>query len=339
MPDVAGPPVPPGPPDRIMKRLKEGYCLRDCDLDMLNEHGAIAAQLEMSNPDFARDARKWRADWQAAERADAMRDLLAAKKNTYDAVQKKREQDAKAMREAREAREEARRREREAYWQAELDKKNAALRERAEQERRDLVEAAIREALVKESRFTNEATIPFDRSCPVANPDAKDNPGPGHYEPPPLVQRVANFDYHDTDLPRKNLERETSPGPAAYNPPAPTIQGGSFAPRGKTQGEFKGRQRPPAETPGPGPGAFNLRMPRKPGGKISRYLTGRYAPERPSEMTPGPCDYDVDKNSPAGRSQLPYQGATLGARTNLPSQVALLEETRRPGPGTPALSP
>ena len=88
MPDVAGPPVPPGPPDRIMKRLKEGYCLRDCDLDMLNEHGAIAAQLEMSNPDFARDARKWRADWQAAERADAMRDLLAAKKNTYDAVQK-----------------------------------------------------------------------------------------------------------------------------------------------------------------------------------------------------------------------------------------------------------
>ena len=101
--------MPPGPPDRIMKRLKEGYCLRDCDLDMLNEHGAIAAQLEMSNPDFARDARKWRADWQAAERADAMRDLLAAKKNTYDAVQKKREQDAKAMREAREAREEVRR--------------------------------------------------------------------------------------------------------------------------------------------------------------------------------------------------------------------------------------
>ena len=143
MPDVAGPPVPPGPPDRIMKRLKEGYCLRDCDLDMLNEHGAIAAQLEMSNPDFARDARKWRADWQAAERADAMRDLLAAKKNTYDAVQKKREQDAKAMREAREAREEARRREREAYWQAELDKKNAALRERAEQERRDLVEQLL----------------------------------------------------------------------------------------------------------------------------------------------------------------------------------------------------
>jgi len=229
MPDVNGPPVPPGPPDRIMKRLKEGYCLRDHEIEMLNEHGAIAAQLEMCDPDFARGARKWRADWQNAERAEAMRNMLAAKNNTYDSVQKRRDQEAKAKKDAHDAREAARRLERDNYWQAEEDKKNAALREVARQERCNLVEAAIREALVKESRFSNEANISIERSLPVANPDALDNPGPGAYDPKPPEPRVACFDHHDTDLPRKDLEREASPGPAAYYPPGPKIQGGSFA--------------------------------------------------------------------------------------------------------------
>jgi len=104
----------------------------------------------------------------------------------------------------------------------------------------------------------------------------------------------------------------------------------------QAQTEFKGReQRPPADTPGPGPGAFNLKLPRKPGCKISKYLTGRHALERPADKTPGPCSYEVDKDT----SQLAYKGATLGARTNLPSQVALLEETRKPGPGHYDLPP
>ena len=101
MPDVNGPAVPPGPPDRLMKRLKEGYVLRDHEIEMLNEHGAIAAQLEMSDPNFARGARKWRAEWQGAERAEAMRNLLAAKKNTSDTVQKRRDQDMRDMKQAR----------------------------------------------------------------------------------------------------------------------------------------------------------------------------------------------------------------------------------------------
>mgnify|MGYP001208872572 CR=1 FL=1 len=229
MPDVNGPAVPPGPPDRLMKRLKEGYVLRDHEIEMLNEHGAIAAQLEMSDPNFARGARKWRAEWQGAERAEAMRNLLAAKKNTSDTVQKRRDQDAKAMKDARDAREAARRLERDNHWQAEEDKKNAALQEIAQLERRNLVEAAIREALVKESRFSNEATISIDRACPVSNPDAKDNPGPGAYDPKPPEPRVACFDHHDTALPRKELHREASPGPAAYYPPAPKTTTWSFA--------------------------------------------------------------------------------------------------------------
>ena len=212
-----------------MKRMKEGYCLRDHEIAMLNEHGAIAAQLEMSDPNFARGARKWRADWQGAERAEAMRNLLAAKKNTSDTVQKRRDQDAKAMKDARDAREAARRLERDNHWQAGEDKKNAALREIAQLERRNLVEAAIREALVKESRFSNEATISIDRACPVSNPDAKDNPGPGAYDPKPPDPRVACFDHHDTALPRKELHREASPGPAAYYPPAPKTTTWSFA--------------------------------------------------------------------------------------------------------------
>ena len=91
------------------------------------------------------------------------------------------------------------------------------------------MEATIREALVKESRFSNEATISIDRSCPVGNPDAKDNPGPGAYDPKPPEPRVACFDHHDTAEPRKTLHHEASPAPLPrrYLGPRP----GTWAPK------------------------------------------------------------------------------------------------------------
>ena len=102
-------PVAPSPPERLLQRLKDGYCLRDSEILMLNERGAQAARLEKYDPNFAREARKWRAERQEAERKEAVVDGLACKKKASDVVQKRRDQDTKALKEERVAREAARR--------------------------------------------------------------------------------------------------------------------------------------------------------------------------------------------------------------------------------------
>eukprot|EP00967_Tisochrysis_lutea_P136601 scaffold243899_cov37-Tisochrysis_lutea.AAC.1 len=54
--------IEPAPPDNVLRRLEEGYCLVEHELDQLRSDASAAKELEAVNPDFAREAKQWRAD-------------------------------------------------------------------------------------------------------------------------------------------------------------------------------------------------------------------------------------------------------------------------------------
>jgi hypothetical protein len=264
-------------PDKLWQRVKEGYCLTDAELLQLNEQGARAAQLEQFDPNFARAARKWRAERQEAERIEGLRKELAEKKKVHQKTEARREADKKAMKDERDARDDERRRIREAHFAEKERRRQVELARLAEQERRALVRATIREALVEEARISHAEGAP--RSLFNVSAEAAERPGPGSYDPPPLIVRVATFGYHDTEPPRVARDPYGGPGPAAYDIPKPRIEGGKIG---------GAPARPPAETASPGPAAYTPKLERKPGGRISKYNVKSDVDVRPPATPPSP---------------------------------------------------
>tara|TARA_B110001452_G_scaffold186772_1_gene157219 strand:+ start:871 stop:2262 length:1392 start_codon:yes stop_codon:yes gene_type:complete len=319
MPSLFEPTIGPGPPEKLMQRLREGYVLTTDEMEQLNRTGEEAARLEYSDPNFARAARKWRAEHQEQARLDEMRKMLAAKKNAENKQDAARARDIKARREEREAREEQLRQQRDAHFREEEEKRQALADEIALSQRRAMVRETIKQALVKQSQ--KEATSAINRDALFnTKRTSDDTPGPGHYEQYQLPVRAASFEHHNVQPVRRPLPPR--PGPGSYDPKIPTTATYSFGVK---------HVPPPVGHDSPGPAAYCPQVRLKPGGTISKHTANSYLDKATehSALVPGPGSYDPDDNSRWGS-----KSASLYGRNPGQEEMALREAAQAPGPGS-----
>lgn len=317
-------PVTPGPPESLMKRLREGYVLTAEEHDRLNEAGAQAAQLEYRDPNFARASRKWRAEHQEEQRLESMRKEQKAKKEAEKQAQARRDREAQARREEREAREEKGRQQRGAHFREMEEKRQHALEQMALTDRRSMVRETIRDALVSQSRL--DATASAGRSM-FNGRTSLDNPGPGTYDPKLPPVRAASFEKHHTAESRASKGEE--PGPGSYDPKLPPTVRWSFG----------GPRPPPSQSASPGPAAYSPKLAERPGGVISKH-TVKSDTDRAIDVAravPGPGTYDPERSEKG--SQLISKSASLYGRTAQAADHALRHSSHAPGPGAYDLPP
>lgn len=319
MPSLFEPTVGPGPPEKLMQRLREGYVLTTDEMEQLNRTGEEAARLEYSDPNFARAARKWRAEHQEQERLDEMRKMLMAKKNAMNKQDAARARDTKARREEREAREEQLRQQRDAHFREEEEKRQALAEEIALSQRRAMVRETIKQALVKQSQ--KEATNAIKRDALFNTKRTSDEtPGPGHYEPMRPAVRAASFDHHNVQPVRRPLPPR--PGPGSYDPKIPTTTTYSFGVK---------HEPPPVGHDSPGPAAYYPQVRLKPGGTISKHSANSYLDKATEQaaLVPGPGSYYPDDSARWGSKAASLYGRNAGAE-----EMALREAAQAPGPGS-----
>lgn len=320
MPSLFEPQIGPGPPVKLMQRLREGYVLTTDEMDQLNRTGQEAARLEYSDASFARAARKWRAEQQEQARLDAMRNELDAKKNAMNRQDALRAKDAQAQRGEREAQKAQLRQQRDAHFREEDEARQALANEIALSQRRAMVRETIKQALVKQSQKEAVTTVSRDALFNTKR-TSDDTPGPGHYEEyrPPV--RAASFEHHNVQPVRRPLPPR--PGPGSYDPKIPTSATYSFGIK---------HEPPPPGFHSPGPAAYSPQVRPKPGGTISKHTANSYLDKATEQaaLVPGPGSYD----SPDGFGRGGSKSASLYGRNPGAEGMALREAAQAPGPGS-----
>ncbi|KAL3923242.1 MAG: hypothetical protein SGPRY_004285 [Prymnesium sp.] len=311
--------VPLGP-EEYLKKLLQGHLLTAHEMACLRNDAEIAAQLEETDPGFARASRKWRAHFAEEWMIEETRQKIVEKRRNTESVMRR-----QALKLARKREERERKMERGAARRVavntELERQRQQRLERfALDDRRALVRETIQRALTCAQGSGSHA----ERRT-FAHPSMlSDTPGPGKYEAVTGRARATTFASHPATKVLK--KEETAPGPGAYNPKR-------LDHIGKEPGQSFGAITEPRRrisAPGPGPGAYDCTTERKPGGSISNasIKTDVEVLIAMAREMPGPGEYYTDKSLSTGRQ------SSISGRTTMPDDLQLEYQKRAPGPGS-----
>ena len=323
MPEMAGtlpkgwPPL--APSAALVQKLAEGKVLKEEELLQLKRDADHAEKLEATDPDFMRACRRYRAQCAEEDRIIEVQQELESKSKTIEAVRERVDAQRAAKRQARLRKMQRSDQTRQEVKAAREQHKQKLLERIALTERRELVRTTIQKALVAQSRNDGHAErIMFTHPKMLG-----DNPGPGAYALPNATgaSDKGNFGKHpDVDV---RIRHDPRPGPGSYDPRYST---GPAITMGGLPSEKKSERAAGAL---PGPGSYNLKLPRKPGGTISSHVVKSSLDQalEQSKDAPGPGAYELAPLSQGKTS-------TMSGRTRGANDLQILRAARRPGPGT-----
>ena len=320
-------PVPPWP-EEWAKKLNAGHCLSKEELDKLRVEAELSVNLEITDPNYARASRKWRAQFHEDCVIEETRQKLQEKQRATEKMVRRQAEKTQRKRELRERKLQRGMIKREAVLSEQEKHRTETLERLALNERRTLVRETIQQALAANQRKDGHVErVMFTHPSMLG-----DTPGAGTYDPAPLPTRATNFATHPTTEVRK---RETSaPGPGSHDPKRQDYF--SKDPEhnrvGKRPGITFGLLTKAGEPGiyGPGPAAYTYEPERKPGGAISKHKV-KSDLDRAMEAareTPGPGDYYTEVALSTGKA------SSITGRTALPEEVYLEQQKRAPGPGS-----
>ena len=276
-----------------------------------------AEQMEMTDPDFMRACRRYRAQCAEEDRIyEVQREMEARKAASEHTKQRLRDRRREKLA-ARDRRRERGDMTRQEVRAAEEERRQRLIERMQKEDRRKLVRETIQKALVRESRMAEAAPERVMFTHPKM---LGDSPGPASYNPKPeRTQGGALFTAYEPTEVRK--VEQPRPGPGSYDPKKDGGPSYSF-------GALTGKKDDDPSLPGPG-SYHHVPKPSK-GGTISAHRVKselEFQLERAAQQ-PGPGEYEHAHMLDKGRS------STISGRTRNASDFQLYQSSRRPGPGT-----